>query len=99
MYFIYILESELKGYYYIGYSHDPDARLMQHNQVESGTYTSKHRPWKKKAIIPISESEAQAIRVERYIKSQKQRRFITLVIENSNDPSFIQWLKEKSSAG
>lgn len=99
MFYIYILESEKNGNYYVGYSHDPSMRLYQHNETSLDSFTKKHRPWCFKVSILIGISETEAIRVERYIKRQKQRRFIQLIIEKANDPDFVLWLKNKCSAG
>ncbi len=99
MFFIYILQSEPTGKFYVGYSKDPQRRFVQHNETSFDSYTSKFRPWSIKAILPIGTEEADAVQVERYIKKQKQRRFIKLVIEKASDENFISWLKKESSAG
>ncbi|WP_082911433.1 GIY-YIG nuclease family protein [Pedobacter psychrophilus] len=45
MFYLYILYSISSNKYYLGYSEDPERRLLEHNNSERVTYTSKHRPW------------------------------------------------------
>ncbi|MFC0263269.1 GIY-YIG nuclease family protein [Fontibacter flavus] len=44
-YFVYIIESEIDGTFYIGISSDPKRRLEKHNLPHKG-FTSRKRPWK-----------------------------------------------------
>ena len=76
MYFIYILYSPKADKHYIGYSIDPFRRIEQHNTTYSNTFTSKFRPWQLRTIFKCSEHEVDAIQIERFIKSQKSRKFI-----------------------
>lgn len=45
MFFVYILQSEKDGTYYIGYSHNVDNRLKEHNAGKV-RYTKGHVPYK-----------------------------------------------------
>jgi len=85
MYFIYILYSNDSKKYYCGYSNDPWRRIIEHNSKPHNTYTSKHRPWVLKAVFECSAHEAQAIKLERFLKRQKSR----LLFEKLIDPNFI----------
>jgi len=86
MYYIYILYSDSSNKYYVGYSIDPQRRLIEHNSKSFNTYTSKHRPWKLKAYFECGETEQQAMALERFIKKkQKSRR----LLEDLCDGSFI----------
>jgi putative endonuclease len=85
MYYIYLLESETSGNYYIGYSEDPYRRLIEHNNSPHNTYTSKHRPWHLAAIFECSTIEGEAMKMEKYIKKQKSRNLLEKLI----DPEFI----------
>ncbi|MBL7866033.1 MAG: GIY-YIG nuclease family protein [Cyclobacteriaceae bacterium] len=78
MFYVYILESEKSGRYYIGYSADPDRRLLEHNlgKVKS---TRNYRPWVKVYAEEL-DTELQAVRREREIKSQKSRSYIAKLI-------------------
>ena len=85
MYYIYIIYSLTSDKYYLGYSNDPNRRLIEHNTKPFNTYTSKHRPWILKASFECSEIVQQAISIERFIKKQKSRK----VLEQLCDPNFI----------
>ncbi len=76
MFYIYILYSATSDKYYVGYSIDPHRRLIEHNTKPFDTYTSKHRPWGLKAIWESGVIEAEAIRIERFIKKQKSRKLV-----------------------
>jgi len=45
MYYVYILYSKTSDLYYVGYSDNPEGRLIEHNTKPLNTFTSKHRPW------------------------------------------------------
>ncbi len=78
MFYVYILESELNGRFYIGYSESPDRRLIEHNSGKVKS-TRPYRPWKKVYSEQFS-TEIEAIRREREIKSQKSRIYILKLI-------------------
>ncbi|HQU99581.1 MAG TPA: GIY-YIG nuclease family protein [Bacteroidia bacterium] len=96
MFEVYILYSEKSQLYYVGQTSDLAQRLLQHNGTATNNYTSKHRPWVLKAAITVADIKSALI-LERYIKSQKRKAFIALVIEKQNDKDFISWLFDKSS--
>jgi len=81
MFYIYILYSERSNIYYTGYTSDFVRRLLEHNSSIGVTFTSKHRPWMLKAVFSCSEVEAEAIRIERFIKKQKSKNLIERMIE------------------
>jgi putative endonuclease len=85
MYFIYILYSPSSEIYYVGYSRDPAKRLLEHNSSSFNTFTSKHRPWIIKALFECGNNEAQAMRIEKFIKKQKSRSLLEKLI----DPAII----------
>ncbi|MGZ3998804.1 MAG: GIY-YIG nuclease family protein [Flavisolibacter sp.] len=85
MYYIYILKSETSGNFYIGYSEDPFRRVIEHNRSLHNTYTSKHRPWYLIAVFECSSTQAEAVRIERYIKRQKSKTLLERLI----DPGFV----------
>ena len=97
MFSIYILYSINYDKYYIGHSDDIDRRLKEHNKLSDKSFTSKFRPWELKAVIHISESRSDAMKIESYIKSQKRKSFIELVIQKQGDDEFKNWLKQNSS--
>ncbi len=74
MFFVYVLYSEKCDRYYVGYSADPDSRLLRHN-AGSVAATKNCIPYVKMATKQFS-TEAEAIREERRIKKQKSRKYI-----------------------
>ena len=80
MYYIYILYALTANKYYVGYSNDPWRRLHEHNTKPFNTFTSKYRPWILKAVFECSTIEADAIRIEKFIKQQKSRKLLEKLI-------------------
>ena len=89
IYSIYILHSESANKYYVGYSHDVQARLQDHNAgdrpQQSAKYTFKHRPWTLACSFEVGNSRGEAMKVEKYIKRQKSRKFIEQIIQVQQD--------------
>lgn len=79
MYYVYIIQSLLDASYYVGYSHDPQSRVLKHNSSNTG-YTSRKKPWK---LVYVEEykTKAEAISREIEIKRQKSKVYITKLIE------------------
>lgn len=78
MYSVYILFSEKLDKYYIGSSHDPEKRLYYHNSGRKG-WTKTGVPWKmlyRKDFV----DKKKAMEKERYIKKQKDRKFVEQLI-------------------
>ena len=84
-YYIYILFSESTDKTYIGYTSDFNKRLLEHNTSVQNTFTSKYRPWVLKAVFKTGTNEAEAIVLERFLKSQKSKSLILKLI----DPEFM----------
>lgn len=74
-YLVYILESLSCGKFYIGYTDILDIRFRQHNERDRKSWTSKFGPWK---IIYTEkcESKTEALKLEKYLKSLKNRERI-----------------------
>jgi putative endonuclease len=73
-FYIYILQSKTTQRYYVGQTQDLDARLAYHNANYSRALKNRG-PWR----LVYSEAYStrrQAVRRERYIKQQKDRRFL-----------------------
>ena len=87
VYYLYILQSEESGKFYIGYSCDPWRRIVEHNSDDRNTYTSKFRPWQLKAVFQIGVDEDEAIRLERFLKRQKSHRLIEKLIDPAFQPN------------
>ena len=84
MYYIYILYSEKSDKYYVGHTDDINQRLEGHNTSERITYTSKHRPWKIMAVYECGNGRGEALKIERFIKRQKNRKLIEKLIAGGN---------------
>jgi putative endonuclease len=73
-YYVYIIYSQSKDRYYIGYSHNPAERLTEHN-LGATISTRSGRPW----ILVYQEefpNKHDAIIREAKIKKMKSRKFI-----------------------
>lgn len=68
-YFVYILYSASIDKYYVGYTHNPQERLEEHN-AGATTSTRRGRPWKLVYIEPY-ENKTDAIKREIEIKKMK----------------------------
>jgi len=80
-YFIYILQSEKDGTYYIGHTADLKARLRRHNQGRS-TYSRNKAPWTL-LYKEVLNSKAEAMNRERDIKGKKSRQYIDYLVRAS----------------
>jgi putative endonuclease len=85
MYYLYIIYSDAANLFYVGYTSNPQLRLIEHNKNPHNTFTSKHRPWVMKALFESGMSETDAIIIERFIKKQKSRKLIEMLC----NPNFI----------
>ena len=77
-YFVYILYSQSRDRYYVGYSRDPFSRLDEHN-MGATTSTKNGRPW----ILVYFEDcddKSAAIKLECKIKRMKSRKYIESLI-------------------
>lgn len=82
MYYIYILYSEKFDKYYSGHTDNPHRRLFEHNNSEEVSFTASYRPWKMVALFECGVSRSEAIKIEKFIKKQKTRKFIETLISN-----------------
>jgi putative endonuclease len=73
MKYVYILESLDSQHFYVGITHDLQARLAKHNAGEV-SHTSKYGPWRLKTYVAFS-NEQQAIAFEKYLKTASGRAF------------------------
>jgi putative endonuclease len=77
-YFVYILQSQVDGSFYIGYTQSLEERVKEHNEG-STRYTKHKRPW----ILVYFETydkKGEAIRREIFLKKQKNRQFYQKLI-------------------
>ena len=92
MFFMYILQSELTGQYYIGSTKDVLVRLAQHNAGKTAS-TKGHRPWKL-VYTESYETLPEARQRERQVKAWKNPMRLTHVTEQA----FITWPNETSKS-
>jgi putative endonuclease len=79
-FYVYIIYSQSKERYYIGYTHDLDLRLIHHN--EGWTKSTKSGiPWKL-VYSEKFESRSQAMKREKEIKRMKSRQYIENLINS-----------------
>ncbi len=73
-YYVYILQSDLNGRYYVGSCIDIDQRLNRHNAGATPS-TKPYRPW---VVVYTEEfsTKCEAIKRELQIKRKKSRRYI-----------------------
>jgi putative endonuclease len=83
MYYIYIIYSESADMYYIGSTDAPQRRIEEHNTSYSNTFTSKFRPWAMAALFECSYDRATAMRIEKFIKKQKSRTLIEIMVSGA----------------
>ncbi len=81
VYFVYILQSEKDGSYYIGHTEDLEDRLNRHNQGRS-SYTKSRAPWRL-IYHEVYGSRVEAMRRENEIKRTKSREYIEQLVRAS----------------
>ena len=81
MYFVYIIQSQRDGSYYVGHTNNLTDRLNRHNQGKS-KYTKTKTPWH---LMYVEEfgSRSDATKRESEIKRKKSKNYIDLLIRNS----------------
>ncbi|MEM6801136.1 MAG: GIY-YIG nuclease family protein [Bacteroidota bacterium] len=88
-FYIYILYSARSDRYYVGHTHDLEARLQDHNHgdrpEQSKKFTFKHRPWIIVASFAVADNRSDALRVEKFIKKQKSRAFLQKLIKAQDE--------------
>jgi len=78
-YYVYILESERTGRYYVGSTNNPMLRLERHNA--GFTRSTKGRgPWKTVYLEKLDD-RCRAVRREQEIKRMKNRKYIKDLLE------------------
>ena len=80
-YYVYILESEQDGSYYVGYASDLEGRLSRHNGGRS-PYTRGKLPWKL-VYHEMHPSRGEAMHREQEIKRKKSHAYIERLVRAS----------------
>ncbi len=73
-FYVYLLQSETTGRYYVGQTEHLEDRLAYHNADYSLALRNRG-PWKL-VYSEIYATRSEAVRREQYIKGQKEREFI-----------------------
>jgi putative endonuclease len=80
MFWVYVLYSPQFNKIYIGYSTDPEKRLISHNILSKKGWTIRYRPWEK-VYQEEYQTKEQAIKREKELKSARGRNFIWELIK------------------
>jgi putative endonuclease len=80
-YFVYILQSEKDGSYYVGHTATLEKRIDRHNEG-GGRYTRGKVPWKL-IYHEAFNSKGEAMKREREIKRRKDRNYISKLVRSS----------------
>ena len=83
MYYTYIIQSQKNSRFYIGSCHDIDIRIERHNAGATPS-TKSGRPWKL-VYSESYETNSEALKREREIKSKKSRKYIEFLITTKAD--------------
>ncbi len=81
-FYIYILYSPVANKYYIGFSENPEKRLLEHNNPIHSKFTSKYIPWELKTFFLASNNKGDVMKIERYIKNMKSRKYTENLISD-----------------
>uniref|UniRef100_UPI003216CC0F GIY-YIG nuclease family protein n=1 Tax=uncultured Draconibacterium sp. TaxID=1573823 RepID=UPI003216CC0F len=79
-YFVYLIESDKDGIWYIGLSVEPDERLKQHNKGKS-KFTKGHIPWRLLYKEKVGSLQL-ARRKEKYYKTSAGKRRLKKILGN-----------------
>ena len=92
MYYIYIIRSKKTGKLYIGHTDNVARRLWEHNNNPRMTFTHKFRPWKLLKSFPVSNNRSDAMKIEKYIKKMKSKKFVIKLID---DPDLFNEIAQR----
>ena len=82
MFFVYIIESEVNGSYYIGQTNNLEERLRRHNLLRNRS-TKSYAPWKL-LHSQVYETRSEAMKVKSYLKKLKKRSLVQKWIEDQH---------------
>lgn len=77
MFYVYIIQSEIDGSFYKGFSENYAQRLLQHNAGKS-SYTSGKMPWKL-IHVEVFNTKEEALRRERSLKKATRARILEII--------------------
>lgn len=81
MFFVYILQNDIDGSFYVGQTQDIRDRLKRHNENRS-LYTKDKGAWN---LVYLEEfgSRSEAARREKEIKKKKSKKYIEYLVRTS----------------
>ncbi len=80
MFTVYVLYSKGYNKIYIGFTSNPEQRLLSHNELGKKGWTIKFRPWQLIYKEEYSE-KSDAMQREKQLKTATGRNFIWLIIK------------------
>ena len=87
MFYTYILYSAKLDKFYIGFSQNPQNKVIQHNSDLNKKWTKRGQP--QEIVMTIEfQSKTDAMKAEEFIKNQKSRKFIEKLILKGWNHSF-----------
>ena len=84
-FYIYILYSSAADKYYVGFSENPLKRLFEHNNPIHSKFTSKYIPWELKTFFFASKDKGETMKIERYIKKMKSKKYTENLISDTTE--------------
>ena len=90
MFYVYLLYSEKHDKYYVGYTDDPERRLLEHNEISEKSYTSKYRPWQMVRKFAVADDRGLAMKIEKHIKKQKSKEYIKNIVKRDNIDNLLK---------
>ena len=80
-FYVYIIQSEKDGSYYVGSTQSLDERVQRHNQGRS-KYTKAKRPWNL-VYFEAHLDRPGAVRRENEIKKRKDKKYVESLVRTS----------------
>ncbi len=95
MFYVYILQSEIKNRLYIGRTADLRRRYKEHNAGQSAS-TKSHTPWR--LIFYEAYFDRQdAVRRERYLKTTQGHQAIRRMLQSYLDKCDMMYFNDQGS--
>ncbi|MDP2362813.1 MAG: GIY-YIG nuclease family protein [Ignavibacteria bacterium] len=80
MYFVYVLKSEFDNNLYVGYTHNLEQRLVEHNN--GNVYSTKRRRPLNLIYYEACLNQQDAIHREKYLKTSWGKRYLKTRLKN-----------------
>ena len=77
--FVYILQSEMNGMYYIGCTNNLEDRIKRHNEGRN-KFTKPYRPFRI-AFSKEFPSKSEAMKFEKELKAYKSKEILARIIQ------------------